>query len=108
GFTVEGLRADLAKAVQRSRRVVDRMVKGVAFLMRKNKIEVFKGEAMLRSATEIEVRPEGRVLSTRHIVLATGSRPRDLPNLARDGERVIGSTEALKLGALPGSVVVVG
>jgi dihydrolipoamide dehydrogenase len=108
GFAVEGVQADLGKAVQRSRRVVDRMVKGVAFLMRKNKIEVFRGEAVLRSATEIEVRPDGQALTTRHIILATGARPRSLPNLPLDGDRVIGSYEALQLGTTPGSVVVVG
>src|SRR4051812_44245143 len=58
GFALSGLQADLARAVERSRKVVDRMVKGVAFLMRKNKIDVHRGEALLRSNTEVEVRPD--------------------------------------------------
>ena len=108
GIAVEGVQADLAKAVQRSRRVVDRMVKGVAFLMRKNKIDVLRGDALLHSPTDIEVRPEGQRLSTKNVVLATGARPRALPALPIDGETVIGSYEALQLGRVPESVVVVG
>jgi dihydrolipoamide dehydrogenase len=108
GFQVEGLQADLAKAVLRSRTVVDRMVKGVAYLMRKNKIDVFRGDGVLRSATEVEVRPEGQLLSARNVILATGARPRQLPGLQIDGQHVIGSYEALQLGRLPESVVVVG
>ncbi|MBI2760108.1 MAG: dihydrolipoyl dehydrogenase [Chloroflexi bacterium] len=108
GFAVSGVQADLAKAVQRSRKVVDRMVKGVAFLMRKNKIDVVRGEATLRSATEIEVKPEGQVLTTKHVILATGARPLELPNLPIDGQQVIGSYEALQTNETPASVVVVG
>lgn len=108
GITVQGVQADLARAVQRSRQVVDRMVRGVHYLMRKNKIEVVRGTGTLRSATEVEVAPEGRVLSTRYVILATGARPRRLPGLETDGARVIGSYEALQLGQVPGSVVVVG
>ncbi len=108
GFTVAGVQADIARAVQRSRRVVDRMVKGVAFLMRKNKIDVHRGEGVLTGAHTIEVRPSGTLLEARHIILATGARPRRLPNLPLDGERVIGSTEALATTSLPASIVVVG
>ncbi len=108
GITVQGLQADLARAVQRSRQVVDRMVRGVHYLMRKHKIEVVRGTGALRSATEVEVAPEGRVLTTRHVILATGARPRRLPGLETDGKRVIGSYEALQLGQVPPSVVVVG
>lgn len=108
GITVQGVQADLARAVQRSRQIVDRMVRGVQYLMRKNKIEVVRGAGMLRSAAEVEVAPEGRVLTARHVILATGARPRRLPGLEIDGERVIGSYEALQLGRVPGAVVVVG
>lgn len=108
GLSVPGFQADLARAVQRSRQIVDRMVRGVHYLMRKNKIEVVRGTGTLRSTTEVEVAPEGRVLTARHVILATGARPRRLPGLEADGERVIGSYEALQLGRVPGSVVVVG
>ncbi len=108
GIAVQGVRADLAKAVARSRRVVDRMVKGVHFLMRKNKIDVFTGEAALRSATEVEVRPDGQRLTTKHVILATGARPRQLPALEIDGHTVIGSYEAVQTDRVPESVVVVG
>jgi dihydrolipoamide dehydrogenase len=108
GITVADVQADLGKAVTRSRQVVDRMVKGVQYLMRKNKIEVIRGEAALRSPTAIEVRPEGQVLTTRHVILATGARPRTLPGLPVDGEHVIGSYHALQTTVVPESVVIVG
>ncbi|MFN8556391.1 MAG: dihydrolipoyl dehydrogenase [Dehalococcoidia bacterium] len=108
GIQVQGVQADLARAVTRSRRVVDRMVKGVAFLMRKNKITVVQGEGALRSANEVEVRPDGRRLKTKNIVLATGARARRLPGLEIDGQTVLGSYEAVQLTALPRSVVIVG
>jgi dihydrolipoamide dehydrogenase len=108
GIETGDVRADLAKAVLRSRRVVDRMVKGVQYLMRKNAIEVVHGEGILRSPTEIEVRPDGRRLTAKNIIIATGARPRELPALPIDGRTVIGSYEALQLDRVPESVVVVG
>ena len=108
GITVSGVQAELGRAVQRSRAVVDRMVKGVAFLMRKNKIDVYHGDGYLLSPREVEVRPEGQRLPTRNIILATGARPRSLPALPVDGQRVIGSREALELSETPRSVVVIG
>ena len=108
GFSFDNLRVDYSKAYERSRSVVQRQIRGVAYLLRKNNIEHIQGEAVLRDANTIEVAPEGRVLRGRKIVLATGARPRAIPSLPIDGESVITSRHALALQSLPGSAVIVG
>ena len=108
GFTFDNLQVDYSKAIDRSRKVVDKNVKGVAYLFRKNKVEHVKGDAKLRDANTIEVGPEGRILKTKNTILATGARPRSIPALEIDGERVITSRHALELRELPASIVIVG
>lgn len=108
GFTVDGLHADLGAAVARSRRVVDRSVEGVQFLLRKNEVQLFKGDGVLISANDVEVRPDGQRLHAKSIVLATGARTRELAELPIDGRRVMTSRQALELREAPGSIVIVG
>ena len=108
GFYFDNLRVDYAKAVDRSRSVVDRNIRGVAYLLRKNKVEHIKGEASLRDNHTIEVAPEGRVIGSKNVILATGARPRSIPALPVDGESVITSRHALELRELPSSIVIVG
>ena len=110
GIQADNLRFDLDAIVDRSRGISERIVSGVEYLLKKNKIEQIKGDASLVSATEIAVNTaEGkRVLKTRFLVLATGTRPRDLPGIQRDGERVISSKEALVLKTLPKRLVIIG
>ncbi len=108
GFHFDNLRVDYAKAVERSRSVVDRNTKGVAYLLRKNKVDHIKGEATLRDSRTVEVSPDGRVLSAKNVILATGARRRSIPSLPIDGEVVMTSRHALDLRQLPGSVVIVG
>ena len=108
GFYFDNLTVDYAKAIDRSRRVVERNTRGVAHLLRKNKVEHIKGEASLRDAHTIDVSPEGRVLNTKNVILATGARPRSIPALPMDGELVLTSRHALALRQLPSSVVIVG
>ena len=108
GFHFDNLRVDFEAAIKRSRKVVDRQVRGIAFLLRKNNVEHIKGEARLKDSHSIEVLPEGRVLSTKNTVLATGARPRSIPALPIDGELVLTSRDALDLRQLPSSVVIVG
>ncbi len=108
GFSFDNLRIDYSKAYERSRSVVERQIRGVAYLLRKNNVEHVQGEAVLRDAHTIEVAPEGRVLRGRNVVLATGARPRSIPSLPIDGETVITSRHALALQSLPSSAVIVG
>ena len=108
GFYFDNLRVDYAKAVERSRSVVERNTRGVAHLLRKNKVEHIKGQASLRDSHTVEVAPEGKVIGTKNVILATGARPRSIPALPVDGELVMASREALELRQLPSSVVIVG
>ena len=108
GFSFDNLRIDYSKAYERSRNVVERQIRGVSYLLRKNSVEHVQGDAVLRDAHTIEVAPEGRVLRGRNVVLATGARPRSIPSLPIDGETVITSRHALALQSLPSSAVIVG
>ncbi len=108
---VEGFQADFGAAVDRSRKVSKRLVKGIGALMRKNKIEVFEGSGALKSAHQVEVTlNEGgtRALDTRNVIIATGGRARTIPGIAVDGARVMTSREAIVLRELPASAIVVG
>jgi dihydrolipoamide dehydrogenase len=107
GISVQGLEADFGQAIDRSRGVVDRMVKGVQFLLRKNGVAVFQGSGCLRGPGEIEV-SDGQTLRAAHVILATGARPRALPGIELDGERVLTSREALALKQLPARAILIG
>ena len=108
GFAFDNLRLDFGKAIDRSRQVVQRLVKGVEFLLRKNKVDLVKGQGTFRDPLTVEVEPTGRVLRGRSVVIATGARARALPVLPVDGKLVITSREALELKQLPESCVIVG
>jgi dihydrolipoamide dehydrogenase len=110
GFQVEGLKLDYAVAVRRSRQVADRLVRGVGFLMKKNKIDVHMGTATLRGAGAVEVKTEsGAVnLKARNLVIATGASPMTLPGITPDGERVLTYREAILQERMPRSVVIIG
>src|SRR5919204_1221169 len=106
GITVQGMKADYAAAVQRSRSVADRMAKGVEFLFRKNKITLVPGTGSLKSKNPVEVRSMGGVTTLearRAVVLATGSEPKSLSGVAIDEQTVISSNGALPHEAQPKS-----
>src|SRR3546814_2080275 len=87
------------------------MNKGVQFLMKKNKIDVIMGFGKLKKGNKVDVKDEkGKTTeySASHIILATGARSRELPNLKQDGKKVIGYRQALALDKLPASMIVVG
>jgi dihydrolipoamide dehydrogenase len=107
--------ADFGAAIERSRKVSERLVKGVATLMRKNKVEVVEGSAVLKSASSVEVSfADGgtRLLEVRSpgggIVIASGGRARSIPGVTPDGERVLTYREAIVLREVPDPVVIVG
>ena len=108
GITYDALRIDMGKAIDRSRQVVDRMVKGVEFLLKKNKVAVVEGRGSLKSAHEIAVEPAGDVVEAEQIIIATGAHARSLPGLEIDGRTVITSREALELRETPEAIVIVG
>ena len=101
---------DFPNVVQRSRGVAEKMSKGVEFLMKKNKIDVIFGTAKVKLGKKVAVEKDGAVTeyTAEHIVLATGARSRELPNLPQDGKKVIGYRQALALPKQPKSMIVVG
>ena len=110
GIKVNGADADFGAMVKRSRDVADGMSKGIQFLLKKNKIEVIKGFGKLKGK-KVSVKDENGAeseYSAKNIILAVGSRSRELPNLKQDGKKVIGYREALILPQKPKSMVVVG
>ncbi len=111
GISCDNLRFDFGAIVRRSRGVADRVSKGVEFLMKKNAIEHMPGAARLTSAGSVELMAAGKPLElvrAKHIILATGARPRTLPGVAIDRQRVISSTEAMSLARQPASMIIVG
>ncbi len=111
GIQVEGGRADFNAVVSRSRNVADAMSKGVQFLMKKNKITVISGHGKLIGDKKVEVTtPDGtkEEHSADHILLATGGRAKELPNLPIDGVKIIEYRKAMSLPIQPKSMVVVG
>lgn len=106
----ENVSFEFPNVVQRSRDVANKMSKGVEFLMRKNKIDVILGEAKVKPGKKVEVNADGETkeYTADHIILATGARSRELPNLPQDGEKVIGYRQALNLPNFPKSMIVVG
>ncbi len=100
---------DLAAVVARSRAVAKRLNQGVAHLLKKNRVDVISGRGRLLGGGRIAVsgKDEGDY-AARHIIIATGARPRDLPGLERDGKLVWSYFEALKPDRLPQSLLVVG
>jgi len=107
GVAVEGeVKPDFEKIVARSRTVAETMSKGVAFLMKKNNIDVINGFGKLAGDGTVDV--DGALYDADAIILATGARPREMPFMPVDGEHVITSKEALVLPKLPASMIVVG
>jgi dihydrolipoamide dehydrogenase len=109
GISIDGSwRADYASAQARSRQVSARLVRGVASLMKKNKIDVYVDTATLNTKRQVELKGGGQKLDAKNVILATGARPRSIPGLELDGTNVISSREALELKEVPNPIVIVG
>ena len=101
---------DFPKIIERSRTVADGMSRGIQFLFRKNRIDTIVGTGKLLDQKTVEVMNDGKTekYMADHIVLATGSRSRELSNLKQDGKKIVGYRKAMTLEKLPESMVVVG
>jgi dihydrolipoamide dehydrogenase len=111
GIEVKDSKADFGKMIKRSREVANGMSKGVQFLMKKNKIEVIMGSGKVKKGKKVEVTDEKgnkKEISAKHVIIATGGRSRQLPNLPQDGKKIIGYREAMSLEKMPKKLVVVG
>jgi len=111
GISVKSADADFPAIVKRSREVANGMSNGIQFLMKKNKIDVIKGTATLKAGKKIDVKSDdgkSTEYTATNIIIATGARSRELPNLPQDGKKIIGYREAMTLPKLPKKMVVVG
>ncbi len=111
GIDIDGnINADFTKVVKRSRSVADGMSKGIQFLFKKNNIEVISGFGSLKDGHTLSVTKDDETfeVSANHIILATGARSKELPNLPQDGKKIIGYREALTLKERPESMLIVG
>ena len=111
GINATGVAHDFGGVIKRSRGVADKMSKGVQFLMKKNKIDVVMGYGKIKAKGQIEVTAADgskQVVEGKYIIIATGGRSKELPNLKQDGKKVIGYREAMVLPDQPKSIIVVG
>jgi len=111
GLKAESIDKDFNAVVSRSRNIANGMSKGVQFLMKKNKIDIIDGFGKVKTGKKVAVTSEdGKVkeYSADHIIIATGARSRELPNLPQDGEKIIGYRKAMTLASQPSSMIVVG
>lgn len=111
GVTLGEIKTDLAQAVKRSRQVSDRLTKGVGFLFKKNKVTHLAGRGRLAGKGQVEVTDKDgkkQTISAKHVIIATGSRNRDLPFLKVDHERVWDSTSAMMAQQPPETLAVIG
>ncbi len=111
GIDIPGdVKLNFKKMIERKASVVDQNVKGISFLMDKNKIDVYEGLGSFKDATHIDIasEKETKTIEAKNIIIATGSKPGSLPFIDIDKERVITSTEALSLSEVPKHMIVIG
>ena len=110
GITVKDANADFPAVIKRSRNVADGMSSGIDYLLKKNKIEVINGIGKVLKSNKISVTSNGKSTeySAKHIIIATGARSRELPNLPQDGKKILGYRDALSLTPAPKKIVIVG
>lgn len=111
GLVAENVDKDFSAVVARSRSVAEGMSKGVQFLMKKNKIDVISGHGKVKPGKKVEVTAADGTkteYTANHIIIATGARSRELPNLPQDGKKVIGYRQAMTLPTQPKKLIVVG
>lgn len=110
GLKAKEVEVDFDAIIKRSRGVADKMSKGVQFLMKKNKVDVIQGFGKVKPGKKVEVTTDGKstTFEAKHIILATGARSRELPNIKQDGKKIIGYREAMVLPKQPKSLVVIG
>lgn len=111
GIVAENVGIDFTALMARKQKIVLKLTKGIeGYLFKKNKITFFKGTGRVENAKSVIVNGEGGMqrIATKNIMIATGSKPRSLPNLALDGQRIITSDEVLELKSIPKSLIVIG
>jgi dihydrolipoamide dehydrogenase len=107
---LEKIKCNWKKVQEEKNEIVERLVKGIEFLLRKNGIKIFKGEGFIKSEKQITVKTEGgeKILESEKIILATGSRPAALPLLEANGKEAVTSREALEFDDIPKRMLIIG
>ena len=111
GINIPSVEIDFNAIVARSRNVAETMSKGIQFLFKKNKIDIINGFGKLLNNHQIEVtnnNNEKTIVEAEKIILATGTHPRDLPNIKHDGKKIISYREAMNLQKQPESMLIIG
>jgi len=112
GIKIDGYSIDFSKIIKRSRDISDRISKNVEYLMKKNKIERVRGFGKLVNKNTIAVSdPQGKELDqieAKHIIIATGARPKNIPSIPVDRKKIITSTEAMNLKEFPKNLIIIG
>jgi len=108
GIVVSQASVDFAKVNGWNHSVMDRFRKGIEFILKSNGIETVKGSATIEANDRVLVQPQGDIINAKTIVIATGSRPSDLPGLRFDSKRIISSDDIFELKSLPKNLVIVG
>lgn len=109
GIEVKGVKPNLAQMIQRKNQVVEQTCSGIQYLMDKNKVDVFNGTGSFINATTISIKgSEEQTISTKNVIIATGSKPNYFPGMEPDKKRIITSTEALSLKEIPKKMLVIG
>src|SRR3989475_4926397 len=108
GIKADGVQIDWPAVLKRKDSVVNQLWRGTEFLLKKNKVTVFQGEGVIESEHKVVVKNSGQAINAKNLLVATGSRPKSLPGLTMDGNRVINSDHAVNLDQMPKSIVIVG
>jgi dihydrolipoamide dehydrogenase len=112
GVLIDAPEVDMSRIIERSRDIADRLSKGIAYLMKKNRVHVIEGTARINKDKTIRIdnkdTEDTSVIKADKIIIATGSRPKALPHVPIDGKRIISSRHALQLDTLPSSLAIIG
>ena len=111
GFTTGKIEIEFSKVMKRSRNVADQMAKGIEFLFKKNKVDYFRGKGRIEKGNKVVVSEgsdDGKELVADNILVATGCKPRMIPGVEHDGDRIMNSRDALAMTEQPKSIVIIG
>ena len=111
GIEIPSFEINWTKVVKRSRNIAKRLSKGIEYLMKKNKIDYISGTAYLKDSTSISIKQSNgkkQVVTSNHIIIATGTKQKDLPSLTIDHKQIISSKEAMVLDEVPKRMVIIG
>lgn len=110
GIQIAQAKVDFEQMIERKNGVVKQTCDGVSFLMKKNKVDVFHGHGSFATANKIKITNENKSqeIETKNVIIATGSKPIDIPSAKQDGVRIISSTEALNLKEIPKQLLLIG